>query len=108
VFTVAKTTWLQVTGQTPRPFKTKKAATEAFTLELERFTAEGWLKAWGTLASGVMVLKRAGTLTALVVSTVDAEGYDTDPLFTHRRMSTEAFDEFFAKSRKGSAGSIWE
>jgi hypothetical protein len=89
---MAKTTWLQVTGQTPRPFKTKKAATDAFTLELERFTAEGWLKAWGTLASGVMVLAKGEALTALVVSTVDAEGYDTDPLFTHRRVKVELRD----------------
>jgi hypothetical protein len=78
---VAKTSWLQVTGQTPRSFKTKKAAGEAFTLELERLTADGWVKYWGTKASGTLVLRDPSTTNgylALVISTVDADGYDLD------------------------------
>lgn len=84
-----KTSWLQVTGQSPRPFKTKKAAYEAFSLELEAYTDEGWLKAWGTLGSGVMVLAKGEDQIALVVSTVDDEGWDTDPLYTHRRVKAD-------------------
>lgn len=84
---MAKTSWLQVTGQNPRPFKTKKAAGEALTAELEHLTADGWEKAWGTLGSACLVLRRSDTLKALVVSTVDAEGYDLDPLYTRRLKS---------------------
>jgi hypothetical protein len=87
---MSKTSWLQVTGQTPRPFKTKKAATKAFTQYVKSLEyLGGWCRNWGTLGSGVMVLARDDELTALVVSTVDAEGYDTDPLFTHRRVKLE-------------------
>jgi len=81
-----KTSWLQVTGQHPRPFKTKKAAVEAFTAELERLTAEGWEKSWGTKVGLLLVLDRGDKSTVLRVTTVDVDGYDLDPLYPGRRM----------------------
>ena len=75
----SKTSWLQVSGQPPRPFKTKKAAGEAFTAQLERLTADGWEKSWGTKTGLLLVLIRGEALTVLTVSApVDAEGYDPD------------------------------
>lgn len=120
---MAKTSWLQVTGQNPRPFKTKKAAGEALAAELEHLRADGWEKAWGTLGSACLVLSKKGTsgsrtdeqgsssgearkdelrssdreseirFTALVVSTVDVEGYDLDPLFSWRCIRPDLIEE---------------
>jgi hypothetical protein len=73
---MANTSWLQITGRTPRAFKTKGAASAELKVELARAEAKGWAKLWGSTTRGCVAVGKGDKKVALVVSTVDADGVE--------------------------------
>ena len=70
-----KTTWLQVSGRTPIPYRTKKEAAETLKAELEQLVAEGWEKFFGAQSRGIVGVQKGDEKIYLWAATVDESGY---------------------------------